>query len=131
MLSFPPSVRIFIATAPVDMRKSIDGLAALVIDILDQSPYAGHLFVFRGRRGDRVKILVWDQNGFWLFYKRLEKSRFRFPQATTAAHEMDSTELTLLLDGLDPALAQRAPRVRPRVFPAGETSQATAPSGAQ
>jgi transposase len=130
MLSFPPSVRIFIATAPVDMRKSIDGLAELVVEILDQSPYAGHLFVFRGRRGDRVKILVWDQSGFWLFYKRLEKSRFRFPQAATPAHEMDSTELTLLLDGLDPALAQRAPRLRPRVFATGASSQVAASSGA-
>jgi len=117
MLNLPPSVRIFVATQPVDLRKAIDGLAALVVDILDQSPYTGHLFVFYGRPRDRVKLLVWDRSGFWLFYKRLEKSRFLFPKADSASCEMDSTELTLLLDGLDPALAERAPRLRPRLFP--------------
>lgn len=114
MLSLPPSVRIFLATSPVDMRKSIDGLVALVNDILAQSPFSGHVFVFRGRRGDRVKILVWDRNGFVLLYKRLELGRFRFPDTSASCRELDSMGLSLLLEGLDLELAARAPRWYPR-----------------
>lgn len=113
MLNFPPSVRIFFATNPVDMRRQIDGLVALVNDILVQNPYTGHVFVFRGRRGDRLKVLVWDKNGFVLFYKRLEKGRFRFPEPSSANRELDATALTLLLEGLDLELAARAPRWHP------------------
>jgi len=113
MLNFSGAVRIFLATNPVDMRRQIDGLAALVNDVLSQDLYTGHVFVFRGRRADRVKILVWDKNGFVLFYKRLEKSRFRFPDATSPCRELDSTALTLLLEGLDLELAARAPRWHP------------------
>lgn len=113
MLNFPPSVRIFLATRPVDMRRQIDGLAALVNEILAQDPFTGHVFVFRGRRADRVKVLVWNRNGFVLYYKRLEKGRFRFPDATSPTRELDSTALTLLLEGLDLELAARAPRWHP------------------
>ena len=115
MLSFPPSVRIFLATTPVDMRRQIDGLAALVADILAQDCYTGHVFVFRGRRPDRVKVLVWCRNGFVLLYKRLEKGKFRFPDPTTTNQELDGTALTLLLDGLDWEIVARAPRWHPRV----------------
>lgn len=113
MLNFSPAVRIFLATNPVDMRRQIDGLAALVNGILSQDPFTGHVFVFRGRSADRVKILVWDRNGFVLYYKRLEKGRFRFPDATSPNRELDSTALTLLLEGLDLELAARAPRWHP------------------
>jgi transposase len=113
MLNLSPAVRIFLATNPVDMRRQIDGLAALVNEVLSQDPFTGHVFVFRGRRADRVKILVWDRNGFVLYYKRLEKGRFRFPEATSASRELDSTALTLLLEGLDLELAARAPRWHP------------------
>lgn len=113
MLNFPPSVRIFLATSPVDMRKAIDGLVALVHDILSQDPFSGHIFVFRGRRGDRVKVLVWDRNGFILLYKRLEKSRFHFPDPASPNRELDATALTLLLEGLDLELAAQAPRWHP------------------
>jgi transposase len=113
MLNCSGSVRIFLATNPVDMRRQIDGLAALVNDVLSQDPFTGHVFVFRGRRADRVKILVWDKNGFVLYYKRLEKGRFRFPDATSPCRELDSTGLTLLLEGLDLELASRAPRWHP------------------
>jgi transposase len=115
MLNFPPSVRIFLATSPVDMRRQIDGLVALASDVLAQDPFSGHVFVFRGRRGNRVKVLVWDRNGFILFYKRLEKGRFRFPEATSPSRELDSTALTLLLEGLDLELAAQAPRWHPRI----------------
>lgn len=114
MLSLPPSVRIFLATQPVDMRRQIDGLVGLVSDVLAQDPYTGHVFVFRGRRGDRVKVLVWDRNGFLLFYKRLEKGRFRFPDVAAANRELSTTALTLLLEGLDLELADRAPRWVPQ-----------------
>jgi transposase len=108
------------------MRKSIDGLAALVNDILSQSPFSGHVFVFRGRRGDRVKILVWDRNGFVLFYKRLEKCRFRFPDTASPCRELDSMALTLLLDGLDLELAARAPRWHPSGLTVGTTNSLSA-----
>lgn len=113
MLSLPASVRIFLATTPVDMRKSIDGLAGLVAEILDSDPFSGFLFVFRGRRGDRIKILLWDRNGFLVLYKRLEKGRFRFPTASTGRVELGSVHLALLLDGLDVEVADHAPRWRP------------------
>lgn len=122
MLNFPPSVRIFLATRPVDLRKAIDGLVALVNDVLAQDVFSGHIFVFRGRRGDRVKLLVWDTNGFWLFYKRLEKGRFRFPDPASPNQELSATALTLLLEGLELELAARAPRWHP-----GATSSTTTP----
>ena len=129
MLTLPRSVRIFIATQPIDMRKSIDGLAALVTGVLQADPYVGHLFVFRGRRGDRVKILLWDSNGYWLFYKRLEKSKFHFPTGSSASIEMGATELMLLLDGLDPAAAREAPRLRPRPLGISMGCGSDGPSG--
>ena len=113
MLNFSPAVRIFFATNPVDMRRQIDGLAALVSDVIAQDPYTGHVFVFRGRRNDRIKLLVWATNGFVLVYKRLEKGRFHFPDAASPCQELDSTTLTLLLEGLDVALAADVPRWHP------------------
>lgn len=71
MLILPPSVRIFVSSVPADMRWSFDRLAAVVQEVLRESPWSGHLFVFRGRRGDRVKILWWDRGGLCLWYKRL------------------------------------------------------------
>ena len=76
MLTLPSSVRVYLASEPTDMRKGFDGLRALVIG-LGQDVYSGHLFVFVSRRGDRIKILSWDRGGFVLWYKRLEKGRFR------------------------------------------------------
>jgi len=114
VLTLPPSVRIFLATEAVDMRKSIDGLAALVNGILGQNPFIGYVFVFRGRRGDRIKLLVWDRNGFILLYKRLERGRFRFPAISAPSRELDPMALALLLDGLDLELAAQAPRWQPQ-----------------
>jgi hypothetical protein len=70
MLSLPPSVRILLAREPADMRKGFDGLANLVQDVLKEDPLSGHLFVFRNRRGDRVKLLLWDSDGFLIVYKK-------------------------------------------------------------
>jgi transposase len=110
MLMLPPSVRIFVASRPVDLRRSFDGLAALTQEQLEQDPWSGHLFVFRNRCGDRVKILYWDRSGFCVWYKRLEKGCFRLPQGTDASVELESTELGLLLEGIDLAGARRRPR---------------------
>ena len=80
MLSLPPTVRIFLAATPADMRKGFDGLAQLVRDGIPQDPLSGHLFVFLNKRRNRIKILYWDRDGFALWYKRLEKGVFRFPE---------------------------------------------------
>ena len=102
MLLLPSAVKIFLAAEPVDLRKSIDGLSALVT-ARSHDPFSGHLFVFRGRRGNRVKILVWDRGGFVLYYKRLEKGRFRLPAIADGETEarLHATELAMLLDGID------------------------------
>ena len=112
MWSLPPSVKIYLVSRPVDMRLSFDRLEALVRDVLDQDPYSGHLFVFRNRRGDRVKILYWDRTGFCIWYKLLEQGTFRFPASATAGVEVEAAELSLLLEGIDLATARRRRRYR-------------------
>lgn len=104
MLSLPPSVRLFVARGATDMRKSFDTLAALVIDVVEQDPQSGHLFLFVNRRRDRVKVLWWDRSGYCLLAKRLEQGQFRvFDRAagTSGAFEMSASELTLILEGID------------------------------
>lgn len=102
MLTLSPAVRIYVATGTTDLRRSIDGLAALVRDRFDLDPLSGHLFLFRNRRGDRLKILVWDRSGFWVLYKRLEEGTFAWPsEAEGAPVEMRSADLLLLLSGVD------------------------------
>ena len=110
MLTVPPSVRIYLASEPADMRCSFDGLMARVDAVLEKDPFSGHLFVFRNRRGDRVKILFWDRAGFCLWYKRLEKGTFCFPSASKASVEVEAAELMLLLEGIDLRGARRRPR---------------------
>ena len=90
--------RVYLAVGATDMRKQIDGLAALVEDVLEQDPC---LFVFCNRGRDKLKILLWQRNGFWLWYRRLERERFLWPQAEAAASEVSARELRWLLDGLD------------------------------
>jgi transposase len=103
MLTLPSSVRVYLAAEPVDLRRGHDGLIALVRGTWKLNPFHGHLFVFLGRRLDRVKILVWDRNGFVLYYKRLSQGRFRMPSIPSGATrvEMDATTLAMLLDGID------------------------------
>ncbi len=108
MLTLPPSVRVFLASGATDMRRSVDGLSALVLSVMVLDPYSGHLFLFRNRRGDRVKILVWDRSGFWVLYKRLEKGTFAWPDVTASTTaELSVGELTLLLEGVDARSARR------------------------
>jgi len=80
VLTLPPSVRIYLATGKVDLRRGHDGLGAIVRNQWKVDIYGGHLFVFVGRRADRCKILFWDRGGFVLYYKRLERGRFRVPK---------------------------------------------------
>ena len=112
MLSFPPALKIFLATAPTDMRKSHDGLAALVEHVLRENPLSGHLFVFRNKPGDRLKLLYWDTDGYALWYKRLESGRFRFPAVSGEQTRISitATDLTMLLDGVDLASVRRTKR---------------------
>jgi transposase len=103
MLTLPSSVRVYLAAEPVDLRRGHDGLVAIVRNTWKLNPYDGHLFVFLGKRLDRVKILAWDRNGFVLYYKRLSSGRFRMPSvsANPARVEMDATALAMLLGGID------------------------------
>ena len=110
MLSLPPSVRIFVCLRPTDMRRSFDGLARMASEVMEQDPLSGHLFVFRNRRGDRVKILYWDKDGYALWYKRLEAGVFRFPEAEGGRIEVSSSDLALVLDGIDLASVKRHKR---------------------
>ena len=110
MLTLPGAVKIYLATTPVDMRKGHDGLAAAVRRQLGQDEFSGHLFVFISRSRDRVKILYWERGGFVLWYKRLEKCRFRMPTlgAEGAGMELDAGQLAMLLDGVDVNQVRRA-----------------------
>jgi transposase len=112
MLSVPANVRIYLCTTPTDMRKSFDGLYALVQQVFELDPLEGHLFLFVNRRGDRLKILWWDRDGLALFCKRLEAGTFQVPTATDEKPgiEIDATHLTMLLSGIDVASAKRRKR---------------------
>jgi len=112
MLSLPPAVRIFVATAPTNLHLSFDRLAALARDVLEQDPLSGHLFAFFNRSADRVKILYWDRSGFCLWYKRLERGVFHLPRAGARVLELETAELTLLLDGIELSTARHRPRYR-------------------
>jgi transposase len=115
MLTLPATVRVFVAAAPVDLRRGFLGLSALVRGALAADPLSGHLFVFFNRRGDRTKILFWTPSGGCVFYKRLERGRFHLPHesADAARIEMDAGELALLLEGIDLRGARRRPRWTP------------------
>ncbi len=109
MFGLPKSVGIYLAATPVDMRNSIDGLAAIVRNQWKEDVYCGHLFAFTSKRGDRVKILVWERGGFALYYKRLERGRFRVPAVKDDALgvQLDSAQLTMLLEGIDYSRVRR------------------------
>ena len=94
------NIQVWVATAPVDMRKSFDGLAEHVRAFLGHDPLCGHLFVFRNRSAERVKVLWWDRNGLVLFYKRLERGTFQFPSCPDKSVSIDSAQLVRLLEGM-------------------------------
>ena len=115
MLSLSGQVKVFLAVQPTDMRKSFDSLAALVQETLRQDPLSGHLFVFRSKRGDRVKILYWNTQGYALWYTRLEVGTFRFPAPARdeqCSVVISAADLAMLLDGVDLSSVKRTKRYR-------------------
>ena len=112
MIAVPPGARIFLATRPVDFRKGMDGLAAMVQQVLQTDPFQGDVFIFRPKRADRVKILVYDGTGLCLYAKRLEAGRFCWPLPTEGVVHLSAAQLATLLEGLP--WHQLQPRVIPR-----------------
>jgi transposase len=115
MIHLPASVRVYLCLTPCDMRKSFDGLHALVREHLELDAFGGHLFVFASRRKDRVKILYWDRDGFAMWSKRLEEGTYAVPWAVSAEErrrEITAQELGALLSGIDLAQATRRKRYR-------------------
>ena len=96
----PMNTQVWLYKESIDFRKQLDGLIILVASALKKDPTSGQWFVFRNKRGDKVKILLWDKNGFWMLYKRVEKGRFQFPVKTDESIEITPTQLTWLLSGL-------------------------------
>ena len=101
MITPSAGTRIWLAAGTTDMRRGFDGLARQVQQVLGQDPFSGHLFVFRGRRGDLVKVLFWDGQGLCLFAKRLERGRFVWPQAKDGVVTLTPAQLSMLLEGID------------------------------
>lgn len=101
MLSLPAGTQVWLACGATDLRNRFDGLAALVQTQLTEDPFSGHVFVFRGRRGDRLKILWWSGDGLCLLAKRLERGHFVWPQAKEGSVHLSSAQLSMLLEGID------------------------------
>lgn len=100
-LAFPPSTKIYLSLAPCDMRKGFDGLSAQVRNILQLDPFSGAVFLFRGKRGDRLKALVWDGSGLCMYAKRLERGKFVWPRAHEGALRLSAAQLAMLIEGLN------------------------------
>lgn len=112
MIHLPASVRVYLCTAPCDMRRSFDGLNALVSGVMQSDAFAGHLFVFANLRRDRVKILYWDRDGFAVWAKRLEEGTYAMPfsDSDERRREISAQELGALLSGIDLSQAKRRKR---------------------
>lgn len=100
-LAFPPSTKIYLSLAPCDMRKGFDGLSAQVRNIHQLDPFSGAVFLFRGKRGDRLKALVWDGSGLCVYAKRLERGKFVWPRAHEGALRLSAAQLAMLVEGLN------------------------------
>jgi transposase len=107
MIPTPNGTKVWLAAGVTDMRKGFAALAAQAEATLRQNPFTGHLFVFRGRRGDLVKVIWWDGQGACLFVKRLERGRFVWPQATEGKVSLTPAQLSMLLEGIDWRMPQR------------------------
>jgi transposase len=101
MISLPAGTHIWMVAGVTDMRRGFIGLAAIVQTALQENPFSGHVFIFRGRRGDLVKLLWWSGDGLCLFAKRLERGRFIWPQATSGTVSLTPAQLSMLLEGID------------------------------
>lgn len=117
MIQVAAGTRVYLACQPVDLRKGFDGLSGLIANVLHADPFSGHLFLFRGKRGDYLKLLYWDGSGLCLFAKRLEKGRFVWPPIVDGRLTLTSAQLALLIEGIDwrrtvaPELPPRPARV--------------------
>jgi len=114
MIHLPASVRVYLCLNPCDMRRSFDGLHALVRDHLQLDAFSGHLYLFANKRKDRLKILYWDRDGFAIWAKRLEQGRYVIPGGESGSHRLEIAveELGALLSGIDLSTAQRRQRYR-------------------
>ena len=101
MITIPAGLKIFISTAPMDMRKSFDGMAGIVTNELKKDAYTGHIFTFFNQRGDKIKLFYWDRNGYCCWYKRLERGVFRLPKVQGKIFNVTPAELALILEGID------------------------------
>ena len=101
MIAVPAGIRVLVATRPVDFRRGADSLAALVREQLEQDPFSGAIIVFRAKRADRVKILVWDGSGLVLVWKRLEEGAFKWPPIMDGVMRLSPAQLAALIEGLD------------------------------
>lgn len=101
MIDLRAGTRIWLSAGITDMRRGFYGLSAQVQTVLEQEPYSGHVFVFRGRRGDMIKLLWFDGDGLCLFQKRLERGRFIWPQADSGTVSLSRAQLSMLLEGID------------------------------
>lgn len=107
MLTIPSGVKVYVATSSMDMRKSMDGMSALVSQQLKQDVFSGHLFVFCNKRGDKIKVFYWDRNGYCCWYKRLERGVFRLPKVQGHVFSITPAELGLILEGIELTHRQR------------------------
>jgi transposase len=117
MLNLPPSVRNFVATQPIDGRKGVDSLVAIIRSVFVHDPLSGHLYAFSSKRCDRVRLVYWDRSGFAMWMKRLERGRFhtRFSEhGSFSVSRIEVADLALILEGIDLAGAKRRPRWVPR-----------------
>ncbi len=116
MIGLGHGVRVYLCTSPADMRRGFDGLSGMAQTLMKQDPLSGHLFVFRNRNRDKLKILYWDQDGLAIWYKRLEQGTFQFPtdgkpkEDLQAGVEISTSDLSLLLGGIDLRTAKRRKR---------------------
>lgn len=108
-------LKVFVATRPVDFRKGIDGLALAVQEMFGLDPFCGAAFVFRSKRADRIKVLVWDRNGMVLVQKRLEGAKFVWPQVRDGVMRMSPAQFAALFEGLDWRLVRPERSLRPRI----------------
>lgn len=112
MIALPPGTKVWLAAGVTDMRRGFDGLSAQAQTVLQLNPLSGHVFVFRGRSGDRIKVLWWDGQGMCLLYKRIEKATFVWPKAKDGKILITAAQLASLLEGMDYRLTRAAPKIR-------------------
>jgi transposase len=111
VISIPPGVRVLLATRPVDFRKGPHGLAALATEVLGEDPFSGAVIIFRAKRADRIKLLVWDGSGLVLVWKHLPQGAFRWPPVVDGVMRLSAVEFAALFDGLDWTRVQAVRRI--------------------